>query len=165
MPGRLGLVLIGVAVLLGLGAANSQAQGKRAGVEFSVEPSALHVQFPPPGPFDFLDRQTAVHKVSVGLDWSGPPGLERQVEDDVWSLLLRAEAPAMSGSGKDARDVQWRVLGAGSWQSIEHGDRLVAVQSATEVVHLEFRVRLRWDQDAPGGYSLPVRYTAVVEAR
>lgn len=143
-----GLALLAWAALVGPAAA--QGRGGPRG-KFGLSLGTAIVGFPSPGITD-LDAGWVDHPGIVVSVASRPPRT-------AWELRLRAASPDMGGYGKPAADILWRTDGATAWTPLTQTDQVVVQGQGDQDVTVYFRLRVGWELDPPGTYSVGVVFS------
>jgi hypothetical protein len=109
-------------------------------IDFS--PSA--VPFPVPGISEF-DAGWVYASQTLGVRVRG-------IGRTDWRLWIRADGTGM-GNGKTLSDIQFRAPLSGGWQDLSGVNQPIDAGRGNGNVPVEFRIRLDWASDGPGGYS------------
>jgi hypothetical protein len=147
-------VLALVLVLLGSGTlvspATAQGNGTPRG-KFGLSLGTAVIGFPAPGISD-LDTGWVDHPGIVVSVQSRPPRT-------AWELRLRAAGPDMGGYGKPAGDILWRTDGSSAWAPLTQTDQMVLQGQGDQDVTVYFRLRVGWETDPPGTYSVGIVFS------
>lgn len=142
------LALLGGLVLAG--PATGQGNGSPRG-KFGLGLGSAIIGFPTPG----------ITELDTG--WVDHPGIVVSVQSrpprTAWELRLRAADPDMGGYGKPAGDILWRTAGASAWVPLTQTDQVVLQGEGDRDVTVYFRLRVGWETDPPGTYSVGIVFS------